>query len=107
MFDGIVFVNCCCPGKRIKFLTLYFSVFPTTDNRITEFEGRDIPCANDDSSGLVTNGSVAECPLPGEEVLASLGIVGISENFWFNIGMVIVLQFFFRIGAYILLRRSK
>jgi hypothetical protein len=71
---------------------------------IAEYEGRDIPCAG---SASVTDSFSSQCPLPGEEVIESIGIHGITESFWFNVGMVILLQFLFRIGAYILLRRSK
>jgi hypothetical protein len=73
-------------------------------NSIAEYEGRDIPCAD---SASVTDNFSPQCPLPGEEVMAGIGIHGITESFWFNVGMVILLQFLFRIGAYILLRRTK
>lgn len=70
---------------------------------INEYQGRDIPCS-DSEEGAVT---IGECPLPGEEVLHGLGITGIAENYWFNVGMVVVLQLVFRFAAYWLLRRSK
>jgi hypothetical protein len=70
---------------------------------IAEYEGRDVPCA--DSASVTDNFS--QCPLPGEDVVAGIGIHGITTEFWFNVGMVILLQFLFRIGAYILLRRTK
>lgn len=73
---------------------------------INEYEGRDIPCGADDAS-VTTGGLSGQCPLPGEEVITSLGITGINENFWFNVGMVILLQFIYRIGAYVLLRRAR
>jgi hypothetical protein len=73
-------------------------------NSINEYEGRDIPCAADVS---VPVGVTGECPLPGEDVISGLGIDGVTDGFWFNIGMVILLQFLFRIGAYMLLRRSR
>lgn len=72
---------------------------------INEFEGRDIPCTEDDIA--VTIGTSDECPLPGEEVIRSLGIEGVAENYWFNVGMVIGLQVLFRLAAYLFLRRSK
>jgi hypothetical protein len=71
---------------------------------IAEYEGRDIPCADSTS---VTDNFGTTCPLPGEDVVTSIGIHGITTDFWFNIGMVIALQFLFRIGAYILLRRTR
>ena len=73
---------------------------------INEYEGRDIPCANADEL-VVTIGVTGQCPLPGEEVIDGLGITGISEGFWFNAGMVIALQFLFRISAYLLLRYRR
>lgn len=72
---------------------------------INEYQGRDIPCAED--SVAITIGSSGECPLPGEVVLADLGIRGVVESYWFNIGMVALLQVLFRIGAYVLLRRAR
>ena len=44
---------------------------------------------------------------PGEEVIAGLGIQGVSDGFWFNLGMVVALQFLFRIAAYALLRYKR
>ena len=76
------------------------------NSSINEYEGRDIPCSADEDS-VTTGGLSGQCPLPGEEVIANLGITGINESFWFNVGMVIVLQFLYRIGAYVLLRRSR
>ena len=71
---------------------------------INEFEGRDIPCADDVA---ITIGETGQCPLPGEEVIAGLGIQGVSDGFWFNLGMVVALQFLFRIAAYALLRYKR
>jgi hypothetical protein len=62
---------------------------------INEYSGRDIPCAEDDNNVAVSIGDIDECPLPGEEVVASLGIYGIASNYWFNVGIVIALQIFF------------
>ena len=82
-------------------------------NSINEYEGRTVPCSDDDVSlGISTSsqsdGAAASlCPLPGEEVISSLGIHGINQNFWFNVLMMIVLQVVFRFGAYAVLRRSK
>lgn len=76
---------------------------------INEYEGRTVPCSDDVSIGISTSQGDGEalCPLPGEEVLSSLGIHGIYQNFWFNVLMMIVLQVVFRFGAYAVLRRSK
>lgn len=72
---------------------------------INEYEGRSITCTDDDIA--VTVGNSDACPLPGEEVIQSLGIEGIAQNYWFNIGMIIALQIIFRFAAYWQLRRSK
>jgi hypothetical protein len=71
---------------------------------INEYEGRYIPCSDDISIGV---GSNDVCPYPGEDVISSLGIFGILENFWVNVAFMIALQVVFRVGAYSLLRRSK
>jgi ABC-type multidrug transport system ATPase subunit/ABC-type multidrug transport system permease subunit len=72
---------------------------------VNEFDGRDIPCTEDDIS--ISIGGSSECPLPGNLVYESVGIKGIFANFWFNIGMLTLFQIFFLIGAYGMLRRSK
>jgi ABC-type multidrug transport system permease subunit len=72
---------------------------------VNEFDGRDIPCTEDDIS--ISIGGSSECPLPGDLVYESVGIRGIYSNFWFNIGMLALFHIFFLIGAYGLLRRSK
>jgi ABC-type multidrug transport system ATPase subunit/ABC-type multidrug transport system permease subunit len=72
---------------------------------INEYDGRDIPCTSDGVA--VTIGNSVACPLPGEEVIQSLGIDGVAESYWFNIGMIMALQILFRIAAYVFLRRSK
>lgn len=73
---------------------------------INEYQGRTIPCASPEDAA-VTIGVSDICPLPGEDVIASLGITGVAENFWFNIGLITVLQVAFRLVAYIMLRRTK
>jgi len=73
---------------------------------INEYEGRAIPCADTDDLS-VTVGVTGQCPLPGEEVIDGLGIDGVCEGFWFNAGMLIALQFAFRISAYALLRFKR
>ena len=84
---------------------LSFARYGYSSQIVNEFGGRTIPCA---TGGIaISIGSSDECPLPGEEVLYSLGIEGISTNYWFNIAMIVVLQVFFRVAAYVLLRRSK
>mmetsp|Transcript_27289 Transcript_27289/g.65361 ORF Transcript_27289/g.65361 Transcript_27289/m.65361 type:complete len:727 (+) Transcript_27289:282-2462(+) len=72
---------------------------------INEYEGRDIPCSEDEVS--ISIGFDDECPQPGESVYESIGIEGIFTNYWFNIAMVAILQVSFLIGAYGLLRKSK
>lgn len=73
---------------------------------INEYERRVIPCADADDLS-VTVGVTGQCPLPGEEVIEGLGIDGVCEGFWFNAGMLIALQFVFRISAYALLRYRR
>ena len=70
---------------------------------VNEFSGRDIPCATGEVA--ISIGVDGDCPVRGEEVLNSLGIEGVSGDFWFNIGMIVVLQIFFRTSSYILLRK--
>ena len=72
---------------------------------VNEYSDRYIPCSDDGVS--ISIGFSGECPLAGEDVLDSLGIRDVSAGFWFNIGMVVLLQLIFRLAAYILLRRSK
>jgi len=45
--------------------------------------------------------------LPGEEVIAALGIDGLSTSYWFDVGILLVMQLFFRGASYGLLRRHK
>jgi hypothetical protein len=71
---------------------------------VNEYQDRFIPCNAD---AAISIGPVGECPLPGDDVINSLGIVGVTESYWFNIFILIVLQLLFRVAAYVLLRRSK
>jgi hypothetical protein len=63
--------------------------------------------AKEDAVVLAVGESIGECPVSGDDVLASMGIEGISTNFWFNVGIVLLLQLVFRVAAYVLLRRHK
>jgi hypothetical protein len=72
---------------------------------VNEFQGRYIPCSEDDVA--ISIGDVDECPLPGDSVYESVGIEGVFANYWFNIAIMVVLQASFLIGAYGLLRRAK
>jgi ABC-type multidrug transport system ATPase subunit len=72
---------------------------------INEYGGRDIPCTTDDITVQIGNSNA--CPLPGEEVIDSMGYQGVAESYWFNIGMIMLLQILFRVAAYVSLRRSK
>jgi hypothetical protein len=68
----------CVDNRKLltRNLLLYFIV-----DRINEYQGRLIPCSDDISIGV---GTSEECPFPGDEVIISLGINGILQNFWFN-----------------------
>jgi ABC-type multidrug transport system ATPase subunit/ABC-type multidrug transport system permease subunit len=72
---------------------------------INEFEGRLIPCSDDDV--VISIGATKQCPMAGDLVYETVGIEGIFTDYWFNIFMVFLLQLTFLIGAYGLLRRSK
>jgi ABC-type multidrug transport system ATPase subunit len=72
---------------------------------VNEFQGRDIPCSEDDVA--ISIGEITECPLPGDSVYESVGIEGVFANYWFNIVIMAILQAAFLIGAYGLLRKSK
>lgn len=72
---------------------------------VTEFADRFIPCADDDVA--ISIGRSDECPLPGDTVFEDMGIEGLFTNYWFNVTMIAVLQVFFLVAAYCLLRRSK
>jgi ABC-type multidrug transport system permease subunit len=71
---------------------------------VNEYAGRDIPCVEGDAAISIGSG---ECPLPGEEVIAALGIDGLSTSYWFDVGILLVMQLFFRGASYGLLRRHK
>jgi hypothetical protein len=70
---------------------------------VTEYRDRDIPCADEVTFQI---GSAEICPLPGNEVLNSLGITGLLSKVWFNALMLVVLQMVCRCTTYTLLRRS-
>jgi ABC-type multidrug transport system ATPase subunit len=72
---------------------------------VNEFEGRFVPCADDDAA--ISIGASDECPMPGDSVYESVGIDGIFASYWFNISILFILQVTFLIGAYGLLRRSQ
>lgn len=73
---------------------------------VNEYEGRYIPCSDDEDVSIGV-GSNDICPYPGDDVISSMGIYGVWENFWVNVGLMVALQVVFRLGAYFLLRRSK
>jgi len=64
-----------------------------------EFDGRQIPCASNNTS--------EECPIPGSSVISSFGISGAWSNLWLNVGMLLAIQVFLRVVTYFLMRRSK
>jgi ABC-type multidrug transport system ATPase subunit len=74
---------------------------------INEFEGRDIPCADEDVAISLGGASGDECPVPGDSVFESVGLEGIFTSYWFNIGITAALQVFFLTAAYFQLRKSK
>jgi len=75
---------------------------------VNEYEGRLIPCPEDnDFAGISIGGGANECPLPGNAVYENLGLDGIFANYWFNIGVLATFQVVFLVGAYVLLRRSR
>ena len=80
-----------------------FATYGYSGLLVNEYRGRDIPCA---SKVTFQIGESDACPLPGDDVLTSLGITGLLAEVWFNIAMLIVLQVVCRTGAYALLRRS-
>ena len=82
-----------------------FAQYGYTAFVVNEFGGRFVPCAQ--SEVAISIGQTDECPLPGDEVLVSLGMTGVSGEFWFNVAMITTLQVFFRTAAYLLLRKSK
>jgi len=68
---------------------------------INEFSGRTIECVSDtiDEEGL--------CPLPGDSVVASIGLTGAFTNLWLNVVIVVAIQVLIRAITYWLLRRSR
>ena len=87
---------------------LSFARYGYSSMLINEYGGRDITCASDEGQdAAISIGATGECPVPGEDVLSSLGIEGISANYWFGIGILVVLQVAFRVASYIALRRTK
>jgi ABC-type multidrug transport system ATPase subunit/ABC-type multidrug transport system permease subunit len=87
---------------------LSFARYGYSSMLVNEFQGRDIPCASDVGDTIsVSIGEPGECPLPGDDVLAKLGIEGISTNFWFGVGIITLLQVAFRVASYAVLRRSN
>lgn len=83
---------------------LSFARYGYSSFLINEYAGRDIPCAEEDATFLI---GTDECPLPGDAVLADLGVTGVPANFWFNVCIVLLMQIVFRVASYVLLRRSK
>mmetsp|Transcript_13189 Transcript_13189/g.20493 ORF Transcript_13189/g.20493 Transcript_13189/m.20493 type:complete len:434 (-) Transcript_13189:88-1389(-) len=71
---------------------------------VNEWSGNNVPCAE---SVTLQIGPQDVCPLPGDEVLTSLGINGALSHLWFNILMLIVIQLLCRGIAYKLLRSSR
>ena len=68
---------------------------------LNEYKDRSIQCANEVK---VEFGS-GDCPLAGEEVIASLDMDG--EEIWFQIMILVLMQFILRAISYALLRRQK
>ena len=87
---------------------LSFARYGYTGMLVNEYGGREIPCANEQGDTVaISIGETGECPLPGEEVLASLGIEGIATSYWFGVLIILVLQIAFRVASYVVLRRMK
>jgi len=92
----------------IKWMTwISFATYGYTSQIVNELMDRDIPCYTEGDVAINFASGELVCPLPGNEVLASLGIEGLQTNYWFNVGMLVVLQVFFRFAAYGLLRKLK
>ena len=87
---------------------LSFARYGYSSMLVNEYGGRDIVCASDEGEDVaISIGETGECPVPGEDVLSSLGIDGVSTNYWFGVGILVVLQIAFRVASYIALRRTK
>jgi len=80
-----------------------FATYSYTGLLITEYSGRSIPCVEKVTFQIGSN----ICPLPGEEVIKSLGITGMQSEVWFNILMLVILQCVFRVAGYVALRRNS
>mmetsp|Transcript_28526 Transcript_28526/g.40143 ORF Transcript_28526/g.40143 Transcript_28526/m.40143 type:complete len:192 (+) Transcript_28526:2-577(+) len=71
---------------------------------VNEYSGRVVSCAEEDVP--VSIGGFGDCPISGDDIIEGLGVEGLDADYGFNIGMIVALQIFLRIVAYILLRRS-
>lgn len=90
----------------IKWMTyVSFARYGYSSLVVNEFEGRDIPCSLDEVA--ITIGESDECPLPGDVIIESVGIEGVFANYWFNVAISSILNIFFLVSAYTMLRRSK
>lgn len=85
---------------------LSFARYGYSSLLVNEFDGRDIPCAEEDDIAI-SIGDAGECPLSGESIYEGMGIEGVFTNYWFNIAIVAMLQVLFLGGAYGLLRNSN
>lgn len=75
---------------------------------VNEFGGRDVPCSGDGEEPVsVSVGGSEVCPLPGEDIIASMGISGGFTNKWANVGVLVGLQVFLRVACYVMLRRAR
>ncbi|CAB9519200.1 Putative white-brown complex homolog protein 30 [Seminavis robusta] len=88
---------------------LSFAQYGYSAMLVNEFGGRDIPCAHEvgDDQVSVSIGETGQCPLPGDEVLASLGVEGVSTSYWFGVLVLLLLQIAFRVASYGVLRRTN
>jgi ABC-type multidrug transport system ATPase subunit len=86
---------------------LSFARYGYSSFLINEFEGRVVPCSEDDDVVMYIGGTDKECPASGDAIIAGLGISGVAANFWFNVVIVLLMQIVFRVASYVLLRRSK
>ena len=68
---------------------------------LNEYNGRAIKCADDVKVEFGSD----ECPLPGEEVIASLDMDG--QEIWFQVFILVLMQVILRGVSYVLLRRQK
>jgi len=84
---------------------LSFARYGYSSMLVNEFGDRDVPCGDDVAISIGTESG--ECPVPGEDILSSLGIVGVSTNYWFGVLIITLLQVAFRVASYVVLRRTK